>query len=268
MASFIDTHCHIHDAAFGEKFAGKEPDEMISEARTDGVEHMICVGTDLESSVQAVSFCADRPMCSASVALHPHEAEKLSEDELRRAMKTLYGVLSEQPERLVAIGECGLDYFYHDDEDTRQKQELLLRMHLDYAQEFDLPLIFHVRDAFEEFFRIFDEYKGLRGVVHSFSATQRELDGVISRGLYIGLNGIMTFTKLPEQLDAARQAPLERIVLETDAPFLTPAPFRGKMCEPKHVVCTAQFLCDLRGETIEDFGRQTTENARRLFGLK
>ena len=128
-------------------------------------------------------------------------------------------------------------------------------------------MIFHVREAFEDFWPIFDEFKGVRGVIHSFTATQKELDDILSRGLYVGLNGIMTFTKQDAQLAAAKAVPLDRLVLETDAPFLTPAPYRGTICEPKHVRITAEFLADLRGESLAAIADATTHNARKLFDL-
>jgi TatD DNase family protein len=130
-----------------------------------------------------------------------------------------------------------------------------------------LPLIFHVRDAFDDFWPIFDNFKGLRGVIHSFTATPRELEQILQRDLYVGLNGIMTFTKNADQLEAAKAVPLDRLLLETDAPFLTPVPFRGKICEPKHVVITAEFLSKLRGEFIGKLGQNTTRNAQTLFNV-
>lgn len=266
--SFVDTHCHIHDSEFADKFQGHTPDEMITSAIAAGVKQFICVGTDVASSRQAVAFCKRRENCFAAVALHPHEAEHLSYDELESAMIQIRQLTRADSSKLVAIGECGLDYYYHDDPKTRKKQDFLLRKHLKLALELDVPVIFHVRDAFLEFFKILDDFPGIRGVVHSFTASKDILQEVVARGLYIGLNGIMTFTRDELQLAAAKEAPLERIVVETDAPFLTPAPFRGTMCEPKHVVVTAEFLSGLRGETIEEFGDQTTRNAQQLFGLK
>jgi TatD DNase family protein len=130
-----------------------------------------------------------------------------------------------------------------------------------------LPLIFHIRDAFEDFWPIFDEYKGVRGVVHSFSATRTELGQILQRRLYVGLNGIMTFTKSQEQLEAAKSVPLESLLLETDAPFLTPVPDRGTVCEPKHVRITAEFLARLRGEEPGVVARASTGNAKKLFKI-
>ena len=139
------------------------------------------------------------------------------------------------------------------------------------ALKHNLPLIFHIRDAFDDFFAVVDEYaaKGqkLKGVVHSFSAHMPQLQGSLKRGFYISLNGIMTFTSDPLQLQAAKAVPIDKLVLETDAPFLTPKPFRGTMCEVKQVVLTAKFLSELRSEPLELLAAKTTSNAQKLFRL-
>jgi TatD DNase family protein len=157
-------------------------------------------------------------------------------------------------------------------------QQYLFRLQIELAIKYDLPLIFHIRDAqkqdeaaagqaFDDFFTIVDEYQNIRGVVHSFSAGNDELQGVIARGLYVGLNGIMTFSKQKSQLQAAKNVPLEKLVLETDAPFLTPEPFRGRICKPEHLVQTAKFLSELRGESLEDLAKSTSANAKSILGI-
>jgi len=276
----VDTHCHIHDDEFKDRFKGIGPDEMIKNANSSDVKKLICVGTDLSSSQKAIEFCRERPNCFASVALHPHEAEGRTDEELEKEIEEIDNLIKSSPAGagVVAIGECGLDYFYHDDPKTHKMQEKLLRMHIELVLRYKLPLIFHIRDpknqshdelgaAFKDFFRIVDDYIDITGVVHSFSAGMRELKGAIKRGFYIGLNGIITFTRNAYQLDAAKAVPIEKLVLETDAPFLTPKPFRGKMCEPKHVRVTAEFLSDLRGESLDKISKETTANAETLFGI-
>lgn len=267
-----DTHCHIHEAI--EHFTGKSetrdrwqqdkkvgsPDEIIAAAKKDGVTRLICVGTTLADSDLAADFVARRDGCWASIGIHPHEAHN-HETPSRQAA---FASLTNKP-KVVAVGECGLDYFYsHSPKETQVK---LLEFQMDVAHKAGLPMIFHVRDAFEDFWPIFDAHPGITGVIHSFSATTKELDQILGRGLYVGLNGIMTFTKHAEQLAAAKAVPLNRLVVETDAPFLTPVPFRGTICEPKHVRVTAQFLAELRGETLEELASVTTQNARKLFGI-
>jgi len=268
----VDTHCHIHEAV--EHFLGKSetrerwqrskkvggPDEIIKAAIDQGVTRMICVGTTLTDSELAVEFVRTRPNCWASIGIHPHEAK----GHLDKAQQDVFAALAAKP-RVVAVGECGLDFFY--DHSPREAQVNLLEFQMELALQHDLPMIFHVREAFADFWPIFDAHPGIRGVIHSFSATTKKLDDILQRGLYVGLNGIMTFTKNAEQLEAAKAVPLEKLVVETDAPFLTPVPFRGTICEPKHVRGTAQFLANLRGETLEKFAIATTRNAQHLFGL-
>lgn len=268
---FTDTHCHIHEAwksvngpdatkRLWDKAGRPDPDDIIIRAQADGVTRMICVGTTLPDSQLAVDFAASRPMCAASIGIHPHEAQDYAGN---TGKLQAFAALASAP-KVVAVGECGLDYFYTHSPKTQQVA--ILRFQLELARLHNLPLIFHVREAFDDFWPIFDEYPGLRGVIHSFSAGMVDVEQIVRRGLYIGLNGIMTFTKQRAQLDAARAVPLDYLLLETDAPFLTPQPFRGSICEPRHVRVTAEFLAGLRGETLERIALATTQNAQRLFG--
>jgi TatD DNase family protein len=253
---FFDTHCHVHFSDYK-----LDPGATIAAATAAGVTRLMLVGCTLEDSEAAIPFVRDRENAWASIGLHPHEAHHYIGD---GEALTKFAQLAKQP-KVVAIGETGLDYYYNHSPKAAQIQ--LLEFQLDLAQQHQLPVIFHVRDAFDDFWPIFDNFKGIDGVIHSFTATTSELDRILSRGLYVGLNGIMTFTKQQEQLDAAKAVPVDRLLLETDAPFLTPAPYRGKVCEPKHVIVTAEFLSRLRGESIEDLSRTTTSNACRLFSV-
>jgi len=256
VPEYFDTHCHIH-------FTDYDHDPLVSlrEAKESGVTNLMLVGCTLEDSRNGVAF-AQAHGVYASIGLHPHEAHHYVDDENAQAeFRELSGSKYVQ-----AIGECGLDYYYN--HSPREAQVKLLRYQLEVAQQRGLPVIFHVRDAFEDFWQIFDSFQGITGVIHSFTAGEKELDAALERGLYLGLNGIVTFTKSASQLEAAKKVPLERLVLETDAPFLTPVPFRGKICEPKHVVETAKFLAVLRGESPEIIAAATTANALKLFGTK
>lgn len=268
-----DTHCHIHEAIEASKLSTEtykryakagfpRPEDILAEAKKDGVTRCICVGTTVPDSALAVSFADKHESVWASIGIHPHEAKVYIDDAVSLEE---FAALAAKP-RVVAIGECGLDFYYT--HSPKEAQERILRLQLELAKKHNLPVIFHVRDAFEEFWPIFDAYSGLTGVIHSFSATEKELKQILNRNLYVGLNGIMTFTKDPQQLAAAKAVPLERMVLETDAPFLTPYPYRGTICAPKHVRVTAEFLSVLRGESIEEIAVRTTENARNIFGLQ
>lgn len=257
---FVDTHCHIHFVDFP-----IEPEEVMKNAVAADVTKLIVVGCTLEDSRAAVEFAAKHSQVWASIGLHPHEGAKYVHD--HKALQE-FRTLAAQP-KVVAIGETGLDYHYQ--HSNKEDQQKLLRFQLDMAAEHNLPLIFHIREAFEDFWRIFDSYKSvsgqMRGVVHSFSSNTNDLEQTLSRGLHVGLNGIMTFTKQSDQLEAAKKIPLDKLVLETDAPFLTPNPFRGKICEPKYVRVTGEFLANLRGESLEELAGATTKNAERLFKL-
>lgn len=251
--TLVDTHCHIHSSDYG-----LPADEARAQAAADGVAKLICVGTDAADSRRAVEFAALWEGCYAAVGLHPHDARDHA-----KQFGTIAQLASEP--KVVAIGECGLDYYY---EHSPPKEQLAsLDQHLALADEHKLSLIFHIREAFSDFWPVFDRYPGLKGVVHSFTAGKSELEAVLSRGLYLGLNGIMTFTADQPQLAAAKAIPLDRLVLETDAPYLTPKPFRGKINEPKHIVTIATFLATLRGETVEEVAQATTTNVRSLFGI-
>lgn len=261
VLEFVDTHCHIQFADYE-----LDPSEAIASAKLVGVNRLLVVGCALPDSQAAVEFAGRHENVWASIGLHPHEANRYVHD--HHALQQFHD-LANKP-KVVAIGEIGLDYYY--DNSPRDEQQRLLRLQLDIAAEHNLPVIFHVRDAFDDFWPIFDEYasqnKPIRGVIHSFSSDRRDLDQILSRGLYVGLNGIMTFTSRENQLEAAKSVPLDKLLLETDAPFLTPAPFQGgKIGEPKYVRTTAEFLANLRGESLEAIASATTANAIKLFSL-
>lgn len=175
------------------------------------------------------------------------------------------GPASSPNHKIVAIGECGLDYFYNHSSKTDQIKAL--RFQIELAMQHNLPLIFHVRNALDDFWPIFDSYPNLRGVLHSFTDTQANLDRALARGLYIGVNGIMTFTKDQAQLAMAKQIPLQKLLIETDAPFLTPVPLRGKVNEPANGRLVANFMATLRGEQLKELAAATTTNAQTLFGI-
>jgi TatD DNase family protein len=256
----VDTHCHIHFPDYE-----LDEDEVVAAAVDAGVTRLICVGCRLSDSQGAVQIAARHHNVWASVGLHPHEgSEYVNDYHALQQFRRL--AIDHVKNKVVAIGECGLDYHYM--HSTREDQYKLLRFQLDLAAETGLPLIFHVREAFDDFWQIYDQYSGLKGVVHSFSAGPKELEQILARGLYVGLNGIMTFTKNPDQLAAAKLVPLDRLLLETDAPYLTPVPERGRICQPKHVQLVAEFLANLRGEDLNSLIDATTANALKLFITK
>jgi TatD DNase family protein len=262
----VDSHAHIQFDDYDEDRAA-----VVERAAAAGVTKIITVGCDARSSAAAVEMAAAYDRVWAAVGLHPHDAAagRPALDEIAR--------LARAP-KVVGIGECGLDYFRleaYAGRTTIVAQEAALRFQIELGLELNLPMVFHIRDAFEDFWRIFDDYKNergpagnaVRGEVHCFTAGVPEMLAAVDRGLYVALNGVMTFTKDESQLAAARQLPLDRLLLETDCPYLSPKPHRGRRNEPAHVADTAAFLAALRGESLEELAGATTANAQLLFGI-
>lgn len=270
---FVDTHCHIQSVGLqtGERSTrelwSKAPeltaDQVITNATNAGTNKMIVVGCDLADSELAITFANQYQACSASIGIHPHEAAKALADDTTLEE---FAALVNRP-KVVAIGECGLDYFY--EHSPREQQMTVLRYQLDLAVEHGIPVIFHVREAFDDFWPIFDSYKpgAIRGVLHSFTDSEANVAEAVKRGLYLGVNGIATFAKQPAQLRMYQSIPNENLLLETDAPFLTPVPFRGKINEPKQIPTVAAFLAELRSQAVEEIAQITTNNASTLFKI-
>ena len=252
---FVDTHCHLQFKDYPDRV------QVIEAAKAAGVTKLICVGTQLHDCEQAIGLADKFDKVWAACGSHPHEAEDFVH--VQNSAQQLEQLLTKP--KVVAVGEIGLDYYK--DYASKDDQKAALKIQIELGLKTGLPFIFHVRDAWEDFWPIFDSYPNIRGVIHSFSAHPQQLQEVLSRRLYVGLNGIMTFTKDDQQLAAAKQVPLDKLLLETDAPFLTPAPFRGTICEPKHLKTTAEFLAELRGETLEQLATATTQNAHQLFNI-
>lgn len=249
----IDTHCHIHEADYP-----LDKSDVLERAHSANVTQMICVGTSEKSSHDAVSFAGANEGVYASVGVHPHDTKDGYAE---------IAVLAEQRhDKLVAIGEIGLDYFYN--HSPREVQITALEAQIQVALDHDLPIIFHVREAFDDFWPIFDNFRGIRGELHSFTDTQANVDKGFERGLFVGVNGISTFTKDPAQQQLYATIPLNKMLLETDAPFLTPAPNRGTINEPAYAREVARHHASLRGITIEEVAGATTLNAQTLFRLK
>jgi len=249
---FTDTHCHIHEESYADSEAAYQ------RAIEAGVSRLICVGTDIQTSREAVAFARDHEGVWATIGVHPHEA-KHERGQLGELKKLL-----EDPKNrdvIVGIGEIGLDYFYT--RSPRETQIEVLRAQIDLAAEYELPVAFHVREAYDDFWPIFDSYEALRGVLHSFTDDMSNLQAGLSRGLYVGVNGIATFAK--DKTEVYRSIPLEKLLLETDAPFLTPVPNRGKVNEPAFITFVAQLLSDLHSVSLEELSAVTERNATTLF---
>ena len=247
----IDTHCHIHESDYPLAI-----DEVMARATEAGVVKYICVGTDEISSADAVTFAGEHAATFAAVGVHPHETKDGYEK---------IAALAVASDTVVAIGEIGLDYFYA--HSPREVQLQALKDQIKVALAHNLPIIFHVREAFDDFWPIFDNLPGIRGVLHSFTDSQETLDKALTRGLYIGVNGISTFTKDDAQKAVFDSIPLDRLLFETDAPFLTPAPLRGKVNEPAYVRNIAHYHAIRRGLSLDAIAAATSANAHTLFAI-
>lgn len=257
----IDTHAHLHFAdVFTDSLAA------LNRAHEAGVDTIINVGVTPDDSRRAVAF-AQKPEYSvratgvrlyATAGLHPHEAG---------VGDAALDAIADLAEEVVAIGECGLDYYRN--LATKSEQDRALRAQIEIALEHHLPLIFHVRDAWSDFFAVLRDYPAAGGVIHSFTGTQAEVEMALEHpgGLFFGLNGIMTFTKDEAQLLAAKLIPVKRLLIETDCPYLAPVPYRGKRNEPAYIPAIVEFLALLRGVDVDKLVHQTDHNAEQLFGI-
>lgn len=252
---FVDSHCHLNYKGLVE-----QEREVLNRARSAGVHAMLNISTR-ESEWDAVIGLAERePGVWASVGIHPHEADQHGDITSEKLIDK-----SRNP-RVVGIGETGLDYYY--DYSDREQQKACFRQHIVAARETGLPIIVHTRDAEDDTAHIMrDEMEqgAYTGVIHCFTASADFARKALDLGLYISLSGIVTFKNAKDLQDVARTVPDDRLLIETDSPFLAPVPHRGKTCEPAYVASTAQFLAELKNVSIEHLADITTENFYTLF---
>ena len=256
MIQLIDSHCHL-----GFRGMVEEEAEIIERAREAGVSPLVNVESDstLESNVEAVALTDRHPDVYTVVGSHPHDAEQMT-DEVFDAIRQL----GKHP-KVVAFGEAGLDYHY--DRSPREVQRSLFRKWLNAAREEDLPVVIHTRDAESDTLDILREVGVEPGdiVIHCFTGTVDFAKECLALGCYISIPGIVTFKKAEEVREVARIVPDDRILVETDSPFLTPVPHRGKRNEPAFVTHTASYVAELRGVSLELLASQTVANTRRFF---
>jgi TatD DNase family protein len=246
----IDSHCHLDFADFGD-----EREEVIARARRAGVGGMLTICTKVTEFDQVRALAESHDDIWCSVGIHPHEAEAQPEADLVR--------LSEHP-KVVGIGECGLDFYY--DHSPRARQEAVFRAHCAAARKTGLPLIIHTRKADAETAAVLEEERPPASVLHCFSSARALAEKALALGHSLSFSGIVTFKNATELREIARDVPLDRLLVETDAPYLAPVPKRGKRNEPAYVVHTAALLAKLKGVTPEALAAATTENFFRLFG--
>jgi TatD DNase family protein len=247
----IDSHAHLDMKQFD-----SDRDQIIDRALSADVRQIITVGIDIMSSLNAVRLTKSYPSVFACVGIHPHNADNADKNDLEQIP------LIATQEKIVAIGETGLDFFRK--RSSRQKQTELFKQQLDIAISLDLPVVIHDREAHTEILKILSSFKrnALKGMIHCFSGDYNLAKTFINMGYYISIPGTVTFKNASQTQDVAIRVPLNRMILETDAPFLSPAPFRGKRNEPCHIIHTAQKVAKLRGISFAEIARQTSQRPR------
>lgn len=259
---YIDTHCHLTFPEFNEDRA-----MVIGNAKKAGVKQFINPGVDAFSSNLAVELAQKHPdVVYASIGFHPYEAQKTHDVSI---LESLLSTKHSKSSTIVAIGECGLDYHQykgHDAISKKDNQKQLFEAHLQLALKHNLPVVMHCRDAFEDFFQVIDSLPQLpRGVIHCFSGGLQEIRMAQERNFFMGIDGNITYSKHLQMI--VPQIPLSSLLLETDAPYLTPIPHRGIRNEPKYIPLIAKKIAELQKISTNDIETQTTSNAKTLFGF-
>lgn len=252
---FIDSHCHLNYKGLVE-----DQQNVLERARGAGVGLMLNIATRESEWGDVLDTALREPDVWATVGIHPHEADEHPHVDTAKLVER-----AAHP-RIVGIGETGLDYYY--DHSDRERQQRSFRAHIAASRETGLPLIVHTRDAEEDTLAIMRDEMGkgaYGGVIHCFTASGAFADAAMELGFHISISGIVTFKSARDLQETAARLPLDRLLIETDSPFLAPVPHRGRHCEPAFVADTARFLANLRGESVEQLAEATSANFRKLF---
>ena len=251
----VDSHCHLDRL----DKSPEELDEIITFAQNRGVEHFLCVSVSVKDYPQMLQTVEKYPQVSVSCGVHPlHQEDRASYEELLNT--------ASDP-NVVAIGETGLDYYYSSD--TQEVQRASFVDHIKVANALKKPLIIHTRDAREDTIKLLEEHKAAEtsGVLHCFTESWEMAEAAMELGFYISISGIVTFKTATELQEVVRRIPLDRLLIETDSPWLAPVPYRGKQNQPGYVVEVAEFIAELKGVTVQELASVTTENFYKLFPL-
>jgi TatD DNase family protein len=251
----FDTHAHLTDPAFKEGI-----DSVISDANRNDVEYMINVCCDIKSIEIGLKTVYGKKNVLTAIGLHPNYADEIKEKDIEHIIECL-----EEYPNIAAVGETGLDYYR--DTSGKELQKALFRKHIELALEFNLPIIIHNREAHKDILDIIKDYSINSGIVHCFSGTLEFAQTCLDRGFYISFAGNLTYPNAPELRKVAKEIPNDRILIETDCPYLAPQPVRGKRNQPSFLKHTALELARVKGLDAEEAACHTTENAKRLFGL-
>ena len=253
MKNIFDTHAHYDDEAFD-----ADRESAIEAVRESGVDLILNCGCDLKSSLRTIELAEEHDFIFAAVGIHPESVEELEDDEPSR-IKELYS-----HRKVVAVGEIGLDYHW---DMPRDLQLEVFEKQLVLSKELDLPVIVHDREAHEDTLRLLRKHRP-RGVLHCFSGSVETAREVLELGMYIGLGGAVTFKNAKKPLDVAAFVPADRLLLETDCPYMAPVPFRGKRCDSSMIAYSAQVIASVRGVDAQLLIDRCGENGKKLFGIK
>ena len=257
MTELFDSHCHVDEPKFDE-----DRDEVLARMAANGVTRFAVVGSDMETSAHCVAFAAAHSGSVAVVGIHPHEAKGFQPEDLQQLAEWYTSG------QAAAVGEIGLDYYY--DLSPREVQRDVCAAQLELAYELQAPVAFHVRDAHGDMLDLLRAHKGrlTRGIVHCYSGSWESAKEYLSMGYSISFAGPVTFKKAPHLQQVAVNVPQDRLLIETDSPYLAPEPVRGRRNEPTNVRYVAEKIAALRGETVEQVAAYTFENACRMYGIK
>lgn len=250
----IDTHCHIEMEAFD-----KDRDDVLKRAKDSGIEALITIGSDYESNIDNLALINKYDFLYASVGIHPHDSKVFTDQIFEEIIEWI------KEDKVVALGETGLDYHY--EHSPREIQRMVFKRHLELSRITGLPVIIHSREAKEDTLSILKDSGITKGVLHCFSGDMDMAERAMEMGFYISFSGTVTFKKARNILDIVKAVPDDYLLVETDAPYLTPEPLRGKRNEPSFIIHTVERIASLRGVSPDDIARITTLNARRLFKI-
>ena len=256
----FDTHAHYDDARFD-----ADRDELLRSMTGNGVGLILNPGCDVETSRKAVSYAQTYPHVYAAVGYHPENIEGMSDEAVADGLCEIEAMAADP--RVRAIGEIGLDYYWVKDAAERKRQQEVFRAQMRMAGRLGLPVIVHDREAHLDCLTIAEQYPNIHGVFHCYSGSAEFAQRLLDLGWYISFTGVITFKNAKKALDVIRMMPMDRIMVETDAPYMAPEPYRGKRNSSLYVHRMAETIAEVKGLPVEEVVRMTTENGKRLFGI-
>jgi TatD DNase family protein len=252
---YIDTHVHLNSDELYENL-----DFYIEKAHKQNVTHMIVIGFNEKTNKRAIEIAEKYPNIYATVGYHPTEAASVTKDD--------FDILNTyvKHDKVIGIGECGLDFYW--DKDHEEEQLNVFKTQIELSKTYDLPLIIHMRDATEKTFKLLEEYAPIKGIMHCYSGSAEMAERFLNLGLHISLGGPVTFKNAKTPKDVARIVPLDKLLIETDAPYLTPHPYRGKQNDSSYIPLIAKEIARIKSLPLEKVAEETTNNAIKLFNIE